>query len=178
MNLASRLLIFTGVAFLIFGAYLIFERYNPQKLGFDNAPSSSFTSSAGTFPREIIIASLSIRLPVYPAQIENNKWEATTKGVSYLVTSPVPGEVGNSILYGHNWNSLLGRLPSIKPGEEIKIVYDDKTIKTFVIQYTSIVDPSAAEILASSGDSRITLYTCSGFLDSKRFVVTAVASQI
>lgn len=177
MNLPSRILIFTGAALLIFGAYLIFERYNPQRLGFNNAPISSSTPSAGVFPKEIIIADLDIKLPVYPAQIEKNKWEATTKGVSYLVTSPVPGEVGNSIIYGHNWANLLGRLPKIMPGQKIEIIFDNNEKRTFIVEHASIVGPDQTSILEGTSDKRITLYTCTGFLDSKRFVVTAINQQ-
>lgn len=175
MKFAARLLIFTGVSLLLFGVYLIFERYNPQRLGFNNAPASSLVSSYA-FPREIVIHDLNIRLPVYPAQIKNNKWEATTKGVSYLVTSSVPGDRGNSIIYGHNWSNLLGALPKIKPGQKIEIVFDNNEKRTFTVEHTLVVTPDQTSVLENTNDKRITLYTCTGFLDSKRFVVTAVAS--
>lgn len=113
---------------------------------------------------------------MYPAQIENNKWEATTKGVSYLVTSPVPGNAGNSIIYGHNWGNLLGSLSKIKPGQKIEIVLDDNEKRTFIVEHTSIIGPDQTSVLEDTSDRRITLYTCTGFLDSKRFVVTAIAS--
>lgn len=174
MKFVSRFLIFTGVCFLLLSAYLIFERYNPQKLGFNNAPSSSFTQSVGAFPKEVVITDLDIKLSVYPSKIKNNKWEATTKGVSYLVTSPVPGEAGNSIIYGHNWGNLLGALPKIKPGQKIEVVLDNNEKRTFTVEHTSVVTPDQTSILENTTDKRITLYTCTGFLDSKRFVATAV----
>ena len=173
MKPIARLLILTGVVLLLFGAYLIFERYNPQKLGFNNIPVSRSTSS-GAFPREVIIRDLGIKLPVYPAQIENNKWEATTKGVSYLVTSPVPGDMGNSIIYGHNWSNLLGALPEIAPGQKIEIVFDNNEKRTFKVEHTSVVGPDQISVLENTPDKRITIYTCTGFLDTKRFVVTAI----
>ena len=176
MKFFARFSLFIGVAFLIFGAYLIFERYNPQRLGFNNAPASSLVSSYA-FPKEIIISDLNIKLLIYPAQIENNKWEATTKGASYLVSSPIPGDVGNSIIYGHNWFSLLGRLPKIKPGQKIEVVLDNDEKRTFIVENTSIVSPDQTSVLENTTDKRITLYTCTGFLDSKRFVATAVLTR-
>jgi LPXTG-site transpeptidase (sortase) family protein len=77
-------------------------------------------------------------------------------------------------LYGHNWSALLGSLPKIKPGDKIKIILSNGQEKNFVVKYTSIVAPSDTKILSDSADSRITLYTCAGFLDSKRFVATAL----
>ena len=177
MKLASKILILTGIALLIFGSYLIFQRYNPQRLGFNNVPPVNFGTSAGIFPKEVTIKNLGIRLLVYPARIKDNKWEATTKGVSYLVTSPVPGDRGNSIIYGHNWSNLLGKLPKIKPGEKIEVLFDNNKKRTFIVEYTSVVGPDQTHILSQTTDARITLYTCTGFLDSKRFVATATLTN-
>jgi len=172
MNFFSKISIMLGFALLFFGAYLVFERYNPKRLGFENV-SQAVISSSNTYPKKIFIPKLSIELGIYPAKIINNNWEATTQGVSYLASSPVPGEAGNSILYGHNFPNLLGSLPKIKPGDKIVIVLNSGEEKTFVVKYTQIVTPQQTEILKSSNDTRITLYTCTGFLDSKRFVATA-----
>lgn len=176
MNHVSRVLILFGLLTLLFGVYLVFERYNPKRLEFNNIEFQTINAQ-DRFPKEIIIPALKIQLAVYPAQIKNKRWEATAKGISYLVTSSVPGEQGNSILYGHNWSSLLGSLPKIKPGDKIIVKLDDNQTKTFVVKYTSIVSPDQTDILKDTSDSRITLYTCVGFLDSKRFVVTALLKE-
>lgn len=158
---------------LVFGVLLIAQRHNPKRIEFENF--STHSSSPKTLaPIEIVIPSLDIHLPIYPSKITNNKWEATEKGISYLSDSPIPGDLGNSILYGHNWENLLGNLPNIKPGEKIYVLLSNKYKKTFVVQYVSIVSPDQSEILNKSSDARITLYTCTGFLDTKRFVVTAI----
>ena len=125
-------------------------------------------------PQEIVIRDLNIYLPIYPAEIKNNSWESTTEGVSYLSSSPLPGNTGNSIIYGHNWESLLGRLTKIKPGQEIQILYADKTAKTFVVEYTQVTTSDQTHILSQTKDKRLTIYTCTGFLDFKRFVAVAL----
>ena len=61
----------------------------------------------------------------------------------------------------------------MKPGDRIEIAFSDGSIREFVVAYTTTVNPGQVEILKDSEDSRLTLYTCTGFLDSKRFVVTA-----
>ncbi len=113
-------------------------------------------------------------LEIIPSKITNNTWEATSQGVSHLSSSPIPGEKGNSILYGHNWTNLLGNLTKIKPGAEINIILKNREKKIFIVEYVSIVGPNDTQILADTDDTRITLYTCTGFLDAKRFVVTAL----
>jgi LPXTG-site transpeptidase (sortase) family protein len=172
MNLLSKTLVFLGIIFLVFGAYLVVQRYSPKKLEFNNL-SVAKASTSKIVPQRIIIPSLKIDNTIFGAKITNNQWEATEKGVSYLSSSPIPGSRGNSILYGHNWESILGRLVQIKPGEKIKIYMSSGEVRDFVVNFTSVVEPTQTHILAQTNDNRITIYTCTGFMDSKRFVVTA-----
>lgn len=169
----SRILIIFGILILGFGGILLFQHYTPQRLSFKNYKPSTKISHVEQQSR-MKIPSLGMDLEIIPSKITNNIWEATSQGVSYLSSSPIPGEKGNSILYGHNWTSLLGNLRNIKPGAEINITFTNKEKKTFIVEYVSIVGPNDTQILANTDDTRITLYTCTGFLDSKRFVVTAL----
>lgn len=172
---SSLFLIFGCVCFIVSG-YLIWLRFSPTNLSFntDTFATKSIHTIGSPTPVILGIADLGIKVPIVPELMENGKWVATTKGASYLVNTPIPGESGNSILYGHNWSNLLGRLPLAKPGQEITIQFDDGTVKTFVIAFTTIVTPAQTHILNQTKDARLTLYTCTGFLDSKRFVVTAI----
>lgn len=176
MNILPKILIILGSFLILFGGYLVTERYSPKKLEFKNLQIAKSNSSEIT-PVRIIIPTLKIDNGIYPAEIDNGNWESTTKGVSYLSSTPVPGESGNSVLYGHNWPSLLGNLTKIKPGEKIEIVMNTGEKKKFTVEFTSIVDPDQTHILSQTTDTRITLYTCIGFLDSKRFVATAILTN-
>jgi LPXTG-site transpeptidase (sortase) family protein len=172
----SRILILSGLLFMLFGGNLVYQRYSPKKLEFkDLAVNQSVVTEVK--PVKIIVPSLNIENVIYSSKIENNKWEATTKGISYLSTSPVPGQNGNSILYGHNWPSLLGNLSSIKPGDTIIITSDHGKKLVFEVEYTSVVTPDDVSVLSQTKDKRITLYTCIGFLDSHRFVVVAILKE-
>ncbi len=164
-----------GIGLLLATAYLMWLRYNPQRLAFKKVAAPVTQSHDDNPPEYLEIPSLHISLPIYSAAIHNNVWETTTEGISYWSQSPVPGQKGNSILYGHNWTSLLGNLIYSKPGQKIIIEYRDRTKKTFIIDKTAVVPPSQIHILDPSSDARITIYTCTGFLDSKRFVAVAVA---
>lgn len=170
----STILIITGIACLTSTAYYIWQRNTPARLAFSVDHIDTAYHDRTTIPRELIIEDLSIRLPIIPANYTEGRWEATNQGVSYLESSPPPGEIGNSILYGHNFPRLLGRLTKIKPGAEIVIIDNDDARHTFIVEYTSIVTPDQTHILNQSDDKRITLYTCTGFLDSKRFVAVAL----
>jgi len=176
MKLLSKSLIIFGIIALIFGFNLIYQRQNPSRLEFAEVNQVNISNSED-YPKEISIPSLNLQLGIFPAQITDNNWEVTNKGISHLVMSPSPGERGNSILYGHNYSNLLGSLPKIKPGDEIIINMNSGENKTFIVKFTSVVSPNQTDILKQSDDSRITLYTCTGFLDSKRFVATAILKE-
>lgn len=168
----SKLFLFLGICFLLFGSYLLYLRHSPKILTFKKAPAS-VNALAFESPSHIDIPSINVSLPIISAISKGNLWETTNVGVSYLQTTPVPGQKGNSVLYGHNWKSLLGDLYKVKPGQNIDITLNTGVKKRFVVEYTAVVDPSQTYIIDNTQDSRITLYTCTGFLDSKRFVVVA-----
>ncbi|MBI4067574.1 sortase [Candidatus Gottesmanbacteria bacterium] len=170
----SRFFIILGIIFLLTTGFLIYQRNTPKRLAFDidSLPTTSVSSKKS--PQVLIIESLGIRLPIIPAKISKSRWEATSEGVSFLSSSSIPGEIGNSILYGHNWPNILGKLTQAKPGQSIEVIFSDNTKKEFLIEFTSIVTPDEIHILDQTKDIRLTLYTCTGFLDSKRFVVTAI----
>src|SRR3989344_5033883 len=175
-NFVSKTLIFFGLILILFSGYLVLERYNPKRLAFNDLKLSKTLSSKIT-PVRIIIPSLNVDNAVFPAKIENGKWEATSNGVSFLSSSPIPGNTGNSILYGHNFANLLGNLNKIKPKDTIEVILSDGTRKKFKVEFTSVVNPDQTHILSQTKDNRITLYTCTGFLDSQRFVATATLTN-
>lgn len=163
---------------LIAAGTLTFQRYNPNRLKFDDyIPETQSTPQQAGTPKHLIIKELGINLDVFPAEIINDRWQTTYDGVSYLSSSPIPGNNGNSIMYGHNWTSLLGNLKNAKPGQTIEVIDDAGNLTKFKVNYVQVVGPNDKSILDQTDDSRITLYTCTGFLDSKRLVVTAIKTN-
>lgn len=176
MRSFANLLIYFGLICLILFGFLYWQRNTPKRLQFNlNKIDLAQTAKvANKEPKVLIIKDLGIEQNIYPASIKEGKWEATDKGISFLSSTPVPGEKGNSVIYGHNWKNILGSLMRAKPGQVVEIVYADGSSAKFKIEYTQVVTPDQTQILDQTKDSRITLYTCSGFLDTKRFVVTAL----
>lgn len=165
MRYISLPLFSVGAVFLLLTCLLIWQRYDTQKLAFADTKLTVETQNSKNYPNRIIVPDLSIDLPIIS--------RPTTTGVSYLSSSPLPGEVGNSILYGHNWPSLLGSLRKAKVGQVITIKFEDSSARSFKVIKTLEVTPNQSEVLDQTNDARLTIYTCSGFLDSKRFVVVA-----
>lgn len=158
---------------MAFAAYLLYQRNFSNPLTFKAKPQV-IQNTGGQFPKSIEIPSIKANLDIVPASIHGKSWETTSNGVSYLKSTPLPGSKGNSVIYGHNWKSILGNLPQVKPGQKIWITMNDGVKKEFKVEYTATVDPSQTYIIDNTKDSRVTIYTCTGFLDSKRFVVVAL----
>jgi len=176
----STLLIIFGISWVILGDYYYWIQHSPTSLAFSNysvknsnVKTNSKSDEKKSLPVSITISDLNISLPIIPAKVENDNWEMSYAGASYLTSSPIPGENGNSVIYAHNWTKLFGNLIDAKEGQDITISYADGTQKRFVIKSTSTVDPTESYVLGQTKDQRITLYTCTGFLDTKRFVAVA-----
>jgi len=89
--------------------------------------------------------------------------------VSWLWTSPIPGNRGNTLMGGHNrWkgeNGQLFALDTLNVGDEMEIDYEDGTSLTFCLEsvFVYALDTSPVEwILMPGGEARITIITCKG----------------
>lgn len=171
-NLLSKLFLIIGIGFLLVFAYFIYLRNFSNPLTFKSIPQI-VNEGTSIIPKSMEIPSINARLQIFPALVHEKRWDTTNVGVSYLTTTPLPGQKGNSVIYGHNWKSILGDLTKVKPGQMIIIIMHDGVKKEFRVEYTATVEPSQTYVIDNTKDTRITIYTCTGFLDSKRFVVVA-----
>ena len=167
-RILGALYILISLTLLSYGGWLILERTRPISTGIPYLNAASSPDIMFT----IKIPSASIELPAFSAVIHDATWQTTKRGVSYLSTSPLPGEQGNSVLYGHNWPNLLGNLHKVKPGDVIFVTRANKTSR-FTVRYVAVVHANEYSVYQATTDTRITLYTCTGFLDRDRLVVTA-----
>ena len=122
---------------------------------------------------QLYIPRLAKILYISDGQVVDNRWTISETGVSYLTTSAIPGQVGNSVIYGHNRNEILGDLPQVVDGDPIYVILESGDFVKYQVAETKVIQPSQVEILNQSADSRLTIYTCTGFLDTARFVVVA-----
>lgn len=129
------------------------------------------------FPTRLVISDLGIDLPIYTTELVNGDWEEIDNGILYLSNSAIPGESGNSIIYGHNTPKLLGNLKNAQKDALIKIKYANGESKSFNITNTFNVTPDQTHILKTSKKPKITIFTCNGFFDEKRFVVVAIPTD-
>ncbi len=154
-----RTTLVASLACFVLSGFFIWQRH---------APIQAVANTATGLPKTISFPSLGLILPVIPT--ENG---TTPKGVSYVTSTPLPGTPGNSVFYGHNWPNLLGKLHTLVPGQEVHISFSDSKLVKFRIISTSIVDSDQTAVIKQTTDARITVYTCIGLFDSKRFILVA-----
>jgi len=115
------------------------------------------------------------RLNVDAPVVQGDGWEQLKKGVGQHVGSADPGQSGNVVLSAHNdvYGELFRYLDQLRPGDEV-IVYTQQRQYVYVVDRTSLVEPTAVEVMASTGNPTVTLISCYPYLvDSQRIVVFA-----
>ena len=115
------------------------------------------------------------RINVDAPVVQGDGWEQLKKGVGQHIGSANPGLNGNVVLTAHNdvYGELFRHLDQLQPGDEV-IVYTQQRQHVYVVDRTVIVEPTAVEVMASTGSPTVTLISCYPYLvDSQRIVVFA-----
>lgn len=115
------------------------------------------------------------RLEVDAPVVQGDGWEQLKKGVGQHIGSANPGQNGNVVLSAHNdvYGELFRHLDLLQPGDEVT-VFTQQRQYTYVVERTVIVEPTAVEVMASTGSPTVTLISCYPYLvDSQRIVVFA-----
>jgi sortase A len=119
----------------------------------------------------IQIPSINIDAPI----VQGDGWEQLKKGVGQYVGSPDPGQDGNMVLSAHNdvYGEIFRYLDRLTPGDQV-VIYTQQRQYTYIVDRTVLVEPTAVEVMASSGSPTVTLISCYPYLvDKQRIVVFA-----
>lgn len=171
----ARLCFIAAVCLCIVTGLLIAQRNWPNRFP-ELAPAAQAkldvvgaTTTDFPTPIYIEIAARNIALPVIPATKTGDTWDVSSKNVSAIApSSPEHGW----ILYGHNWPSLLGPLQRAEVGESVTIVFANDQQKQYVIDGISQVNPNQDTVLHQVPADHALLYTCTGFFDRERLIVS------
>jgi sortase A len=119
----------------------------------------------------IEIPAIKVDAPV----VQGDGWEQLKKGVAQHIGSADPGQAGNMVLSAHNdvYGELFRNLDRLQPGDLVKL-YTTQQQYSYVVDRTQIVEPTAVEVMASTGAPTVTLISCYPYLvDKQRIVVFA-----
>ncbi|MEJ5241238.1 MAG: class D sortase [Anaerolineales bacterium] len=119
----------------------------------------------------IQIPAIGVDAPV----VQGDGWEQLRKGVGQHIPSANPGENGNVVLSAHNdvYGEIFRDLDRLQPGDQV-ILYTQQRSYVYIVERTLIVEPTAVEVMASTGAPTVTLISCYPYLvDTHRIVVFA-----
>ena len=170
-----------GPIYLFIGVILLIISFswkaNRSRILSFNTPNSEalekLVQKQGIKPIHLKIPKYSVDIDVEESTIIDGIWQVFPDRASHLdVSSGIAGG-GNIIIYGHNKTKDLGPIRWTLPGDLIELTGEDGVIYTYRIEKTIEVEPDNLEYVLPQSKEVLTVYTCSGFLDSKRFIVIA-----
>lgn len=123
-------------------------------------------------PVRILIPALQIDLPVKEAKVVKGYWEVFRDSAAFGLGSAYPDEAGNQVIFAHAREGLFLPLRKAQIGQNVMVLTKDKWY-SYKIRDIKEVLPNQTEVIAPTKEAILTLYTCSGFSDSKRLIVTA-----
>ncbi len=169
----SRLLLTIGIVLLcIWGLHKVLY-FRSLKLSESLVNAYAAPLSSVIRPNRIVIGSL-INLPIVEAGYVNGTWLISPNRANHVAQSASPGSNGNIIIYAHNKVDMFAPLITLKGGETVLLMTTDGKTHQYKVASVTEVSPDDTRLLQPTLTETLTLYTCSGFLDSKRFVVRAL----
>lgn len=171
-KILGKFLILTGLL-IIFAVIILtqIETLTPAKTKV-YLPVS--TQSQNPTPKSVQILNKTKLIRVKEGTFQDGKWELSDTNALYLASSGIPGKPGNIVIYGHNTENIFADLKKTKFGDQVQIETSSGKKLKFKVDTIKSVLPNNVEILKQGPDERITLYTCSGLLDSMRLVVSGI----
>lgn len=146
------------------------ESFANEPVSVEGFSQEEFQSAA--VAKKILVPDIGMDLEVEEADIIGGYWEVFEDKAGWGKGSGLPGQAGNQVIFAHARENLFLPLRSIKPATKLYVLTD---FGWFDYQVTDIkeVNPSETEVIAPTENETLTLYTCSGYRDSKRLIVTA-----
>lgn len=137
-----------------------------------NTETSVITQPTVTKPSpitEVDIPSVKIDKPVVHGGFTNGQWILTKDKAQYFI----PTNSSDVVVYAHDTTNLFANLRAVKIGSEIDLTLKNgQEVKYQVISGKQVL-PTAMSEINPKDSNLLVLFTCDGWLDSKRFVVKA-----
>lgn len=127
-------------------------------------------------PQRIIIPSVSIDLVVKEARLVNGYWETSETTASHGLGSAYPGQNGNVVIFAHARDGLFAPIRTLKNDARVYVLTNDRWHE-YRVKSIRTVAPNETQVIGQTDTETLTLFTCTGFLDSKRLVVTATPNR-
>ncbi len=174
-----------GLSLVVLGAILVFGKtqttdevvlpsytFADEPIEVKGFGESGDVEGEGVIAERITIPDVSIDIPVSRSRIVNGYWEVFEDRAGWGEGSGYPGEPGNQVIFAHVREGLFLPLKEVEVGMQVYILTENEWYD-YEIHEIQEVTPNQIEVIAPTEDETLTLYTCSGYDDSKRLIVSA-----
>ncbi|MFZ5437992.1 MAG: sortase [Patescibacteria group bacterium] len=162
-------------SFAVFVAWILIlwgSFYFVRKFFWQSYTRVKVLQNEDSFVTEVSFPSLNINRDVVTTHVKNGEWLLVDAAANYVYESARPGDVGPVIIYGHNTPAVFGQLTQLVVGQDIIVKTASGQKFYYLVTAKKVVDPDEVGLLESNKETLI-IYTCTGFLDSKRLVIIA-----
>lgn len=156
-----------------------FDSSVPRSMEYVDADTVTLSNLEG-LDTAIVIDSVGIKGDV----VDGYSQERMMDGFWHYPASSIPGERGNTVIFGHRFHRLppntdtFYNLDKVVVGDKVLVSQKEETLSYTVVE-KEIVGKYDEVQLASSGDYRLTLITCTPLWTSEeRLVVVAIQDRI
>lgn len=173
----------SGIAGLTYAGYIFVKAHNYQAReqgAFEDSRVLVQNASRGNGPHRVIeggvIGEMEVpRLGLKVIIVQGDSSEILERAVGHLPGTALPGEAGNIALAGHR-DTFFRPLKDILPGDGITLKTPEGDFQ-YSVESTTVVLPTAVEVVQPSGGRILTLVTCFPFYyvgsAPNRFIVRA-----
>jgi len=169
------------------------DRFNKEPL--PATPTSSLPLAAvieanadATPPVRVVIPRIDLDSPIDQVGTEWKEavyqWVVPDYNVGHPSEGTHPGQVGNSVMWGHlstpveRKGSVFRRLPEVDPGDDV-VVDTSRFRYLYRVSQVKVVTPEQVNVMETSPDPVLTLITCvPEWVYTYRLVVTAQLTQV
>jgi LPXTG-site transpeptidase (sortase) family protein len=114
-------------------------------------------------PNSLVIPTMLLNQPVLEGP-ESDWFNILKAGIWHWPESSTPDKGGNTVFLAHRFSYTGPRgafyfLNKLQPGDEIGVIWDNKTY-TYKVTSSTEVPPTDTAVEANTSDARITLFTC------------------
>lgn len=134
-----------------------------------NANERAVTGVPSYITIDAIGMNLVIKNGVYNQK--TGKWTLADDAAFYATpTSPLSSAPANTLIYGHNSQSVFSSLFKLKEGDKAVVTADNGYVFTYTFSKSQTIKPTDVSILNVGDKPQITLQTCTGMFDQYREV--------
>jgi sortase A len=120
-------------------------------------------NSSQSQPNGLIIPAMMLKQPTIEGP-ESNWFNLLKEGIWRWPASSTPDKGGNTVFLAHRFSytgphGAFYYLNKLKPGDEIGVIWNEKTY-TYIVTSSTQVSPTDTAIENNTSDAQITLFTC------------------